>query len=254
MLKRKTSACQLLMGLAAASLLFTGCSFEKEAAYSSSAADEKAGAPLASLPEHHIFLYAGTNDTVRLQIEDNEHEMSWIPTTPRGMMPELKVYDFDEDGKEELAVILNVGSGTGISLYELHVVEYQSTGVHAGQELLDYIFAQEDYKRKLAKAIQFKKSIKNNELIGQIALDGQTYEVNLGAYQKDYGEEKIGNQLGYGGIVRFEAVEQGLKIVVAVGLVIEGVAEPQYIGEVEAKVTYSPEGIFALGDFQFRAV
>ncbi len=169
-------------------------------------------------------------------------------------MPELKVYDFDGDGEQELAVILNVGSGTGISLYELHVVEYQSAGARVGQKLQDYIFAQNDYMKKLATEIQFKKSIKNKELFGQIVLGGQSYEVKLAEYQKEYGEEKIGNQLGYGGIVRFEAAEQGLKLVVAIGLAIEGVAEPQYIGEVDAKVTYSSEGIFTLDNFQFRAV
>ncbi|QHT58938.1 hypothetical protein GXP70_02495 [Paenibacillus lycopersici] len=209
--------------------------------------------PDASLPEKGIYLYTDSEGNAQLQIGELRQQMDWTYKTPRNVMPVLQAQDYDGDGQEELAAVLDLGSGTGISLYELHVVEYRGVDMPAGQQVLDHRFVPEDYLNQLEKAIQFKKTSRNGELFGQLTLDGQPHEVSLKAYQADFGADHIQDRLGYGNVVMFTADRQGLQLIAAVGVAVEGVLEPQYIGEIKANVTYAAGGEFLLDQFGFTA-
>lgn len=50
-------------------------------------------------------------------------EFPWAYATPRCIPPQVWLRDMDGDGAEELAVSCYVGSGTGVSVEALHVVE-----------------------------------------------------------------------------------------------------------------------------------
>ncbi|WP_276353384.1 hypothetical protein [Cohnella caldifontis] len=208
--------------------------------------------PVAALPEHGVYLYPGAQDGVILQIGERRQQMDWNYTTPRQIMPVLSVADYDQNGAEELAAILNVGSGTGVSVYELHVVEWEGAAEVGDAPFEDHVFRTEDYLAQLGKVIGFRKAEKNGEWIGRIAVGGETHDVSLKPFDREFGADKIQNRAGFGSIVGFEADNGKLAISAAIGLVIGGVAEPQYFGTVEADVRYA-SGSFRLDRFRFVA-
>ncbi|MBM7567063.1 hypothetical protein [Paenibacillus sacheonensis] len=271
----KTRVTRLLIGAATVSIMLAGCSpggqseksplaAEKEPGQSnversSGAADEAGGSereavaePVASLPEKDIYLYPGLNDDPRLRIGQKQQTMDWTYATPRQILPVLQAEDYDGDGEEELAAIVDIGSGTGVSLEELHVVEYQGESPPAGQSFADHEFLSEDYLEQLGKLMQIKTTNRNGELFGQLAIGSRRYEVSFKNYQADYGEAKIKDKLGYGSIIYFQAEQHKLTFSAAIGIVIAGNAQPEYFGDVEADVAYASGGKFKLENLRFQ--
>lgn len=55
-------------------------------------------------------------------------EFDWLFSTPRMFLPEMYCFDLDGDGEDELIVLCYSGSGTGVSVWDLHVVEKNGDG------------------------------------------------------------------------------------------------------------------------------
>lgn len=55
-------------------------------------------------------------------------EFDWLFSTPRMFLPEMYCFDFDGDEEDELLVLCYSGSGTGVSVWDLHVVEKHEDG------------------------------------------------------------------------------------------------------------------------------
>lgn len=53
----------------------------------------------------------------------NKHTFNWEAPRLLGYTPEIHYADIDQDGQEEVVVILWLGTGTGISMQELHVIK-----------------------------------------------------------------------------------------------------------------------------------
>ncbi len=68
------------------------------------------------------------NETALIRWGDSLAEFDWSFVTPRLFPPRMAALDLDGDGKEELAVLCYTGSGTGVSIYELHVLEKNPDG------------------------------------------------------------------------------------------------------------------------------
>ena len=91
--------------------------------------DEPSGTVLlAQLPEKDIFLYGiwdeeTPEERCLLRVGDlaRSYDLPWA--TPRCLLPQLHCGDFDGDGKDELAMLANTGSGTGVSVWTLCIVE-----------------------------------------------------------------------------------------------------------------------------------
>jgi hypothetical protein len=171
--------------------------------------------PVASLPDLGIYLFpAGELEGVVLQIGGKRQSFDWIYTTPRQIMPVLNVDDYDQDGKDELAAVLNVGSGTGVSVSELHIVEWPQ-GSQEGEPdadaapFIDHVFPPREYLAQLGEALVFRKSMKNGELYGQVTVGGQNHEVSLKHFQSDFGAVKIRDRTGFGNIADFRVEDDG---------------------------------------------
>jgi len=227
-----------LIGLTALALLLSSCSGEntKESAPeetaqgSATALAVQAGQPasgedepfrsylLASIPERRIYLFAEENG-VTLHAGDLSRQYDWIYMTPRGIEPALHVADFDGDGTDELAVILYIGSGTGVSVEELHVVELDDLG--------DYPLAVDDHRSRVDQAI--------DELKANSAIPAR------------YADHKI----AFGSRISYEKTENGLRISIGAGTVTEDDPMADYIGELIADVNYK-DGKYALTGFRFE--
>ncbi|WP_438446085.1 hypothetical protein [Gorillibacterium sp. sgz5001074] len=203
-----------------------------------------------TLPEQDISLLPAEPEGAVLRIGSKERRMNWIFTTPRRVLPVLQVHDYDADGEAELAVVLSIGSGTGVSVEELHLIEYQGAEAAGALPFADHIFKPEEYLGAIRESIVFQKISRNGEWLGQIQAGGRTGTIPLSDMVKEYGVAHIRDELGFGSIVHFRAEGGDLVFSAAIGLLIEGVAEPQYIGTVEAPVSYASRH-FTLGPFRY---
>lgn len=184
---------------------------------------------------------------VLLKAGDSEQYFDWTYLTPRFILPSMNLSDLDSDGKEELSVILYVGSGTGVSLQELHVLELPEKKQGTGQSLKDQVF--EDYIIQLDKAVSFKLLSESSGLKGEISVENKKYKINIKDYQsEEYG--KIIEKLFYGNIVRFSQDNNKLMVELAAGLGFENNVEPVYIGTLNADIDYK-SGKFKLKNIKF---
>ncbi|MDI4649118.1 hypothetical protein [Cohnella hashimotonis] len=208
--------------------------------------------PVASIPDKDVYLYPDTAKTAILAVGDTRQTMDWRYSTVRGVMPALEIADYDHDGDDELAAVLELGSGTGLLLDELHVVELTGTNGAGERPFADHVFQEEDYLAQLGDALSFEKTEQAGKWLGRIAAGDKKYEVDISAFVDAYGAEAIEEKLGYGAVVYFNAADTGLSLRAAVGLVIDGLAEPQYIGNITAAIRYEA-GSFTLGSYAFTA-
>ena len=68
--------------------------------------------------------------------------------------------DLDGDGKDELIVLTYVGSGTGVSIYDLHVLEKNPDGT-----LTDYAMPGSLWQERLPPLLRFVQTDGRNFLI-----------------------------------------------------------------------------------------
>lgn len=86
---------------------------------------------LCDLPEADAAFYAVEGkefSPALIRWGDSLAEFDWRYATPRNIVPRMWCFDFDGDGVDELVVDCYYGSGTGVSLSDLHVVEKGSDG------------------------------------------------------------------------------------------------------------------------------
>ena len=211
---------------------------------------------ISAIFDRGIYLYGIKSDGVALYVGDSVHYYDWSYLTPRFILPRLQVCDYDADGKEELSVILYVGSGTGVSVENLHIVEISEAQTLPGEQsdnpnpeyFKDYMFS--DYDSQLNNAIGFKTFTKAGELMGEITTHTKIYTISLKDFQsKDYG--KINDDIVFGNIVRFNSENNKLTAEFTVGITCQSFAPPIYIRVIYADVDYS-EGKFELKNFRFE--
>lgn len=94
---------------------------------------------VALLAENGDVAFCALNDEAScpalLRWGDSLAEFDWLYATPAAIGPELWVGDLDGDGEDEAATICYGGSGTGVSLEYLYVVEKNGDGSLTSYEL-----------------------------------------------------------------------------------------------------------------------
>lgn len=191
---------------------------------------------LAQLVEDDIYLY-GMNDNAHVLLRQGEQRalLEWQYLTPRLILPEMKFADFDGDGGKELAVILYTGSGTGISIEELHIVTWQ------GNTATDHCYQAQDYQKEMLEQVKWLYDAENSKATLHCGyLDVYLTEQAGSHYDEVEGLAAFGDQ------VDFEVTENDkIKVKFAVGLSRTGWDMPDYIGEITAQVVYR-NGKFAI--------
>ena len=164
---------------------------------------------------------------------DSQAEFDWCYSTPQAIEPELWVYDIDGDGETEVAVDCYGGSGTGVSMEYLYVVEKEADGTLVSYELP---------WQAIAKAL--------NEQLQTVLLAEGTYAalgrelVDISADLENVEAENV--KVALGQVVSYRPLENGLAC--RFGVVAEGKGIPSlslYVAEVEGEAHYE-NGIFTL--------
>ena len=91
---------------------------------------------IGKIPEKNLTIY-GYNDKecfgqgVAIEIGDDVNYFDWVYTSPRRILPEC----YWNEESRQLQVALNIYTGTGVSAWELHVLQHYDTGT-----LVDNVF------------------------------------------------------------------------------------------------------------------
>ena len=192
---------------------------------------------IASIPEKEIFLYGiKPNSGVILKSGDRSFYYDWAYLTPRFILPEIFLNDFDKDDQEELAVILYIGSGTGVSVEELHIIE-----ISEDENFKDYLFKQDDYLSQIDKLVEFKSFTKNNKTTAELIIDEKVYPLNLDEQEKD---NSISGTV-FSNIVRFSVDDGKINAEFGVGIGYDSFPTPVPVGTLHADVLFR-DGEFTL--------
>lgn len=203
---------------------------------------------IGSIPDKDIYLYGVDPEGVKLRVGYREQWFDWLYMTPRGVEPILRMADYDGDGQDELAVDLYIGSGTGVAVEELHIVELSEDG------LIDRALAPDDYVAQVNAAVSFKtRRAKSGELFADLKLGTKTVPISLKAYQDDDERGRILDRLAFGSIVSFDLDGERPSIVFGIGFYSENFVTTEYIGYLIADLVYRKDGTFELSDYRYEA-
>lgn len=185
---------------------------------------------IAKLPQDGIYLY-GLPDGVALKYGDNFQIFgNWNYLSPTFILPRLKAVDMDGDNKKEIICVLNVGSGVGVHVEELHVLKLDDTGKYT-----DYIF--KGYLEQAKILLSYGNDNDGSYIdIGKIRMEFP--------YPFDYTRMKFDNS-NYGSIVRFDMPE-GIKIDIPLDVTF---GDKPLTG-LSGRVTFEGDVIFKNGAFQ----
>lgn len=124
---------------------------------------------LASLEEEGIWLY-GYNDEwhygrgvfVRMKKGNYDYikAYDWVYTSTSLIMPELIYEDYNGDGNKEIAAVFSYGTGTGVSVYRLYIIEIDENG-----QFSSYLFDEEDYTAQIENRISYTIDIDSGNII-----------------------------------------------------------------------------------------
>ena len=194
------------------------------------AEDREADAVLYGLP-----LYANTSqETALIRWGDSLAEFDWtLFPGPSMTLPQIKGLDGGL-GVNRLAVICQVGSGTGVSIAELHILEKGPDGT-----LTAYTFPESLWQEEIPK------------LFDTAELNGRTFAI-LGHELVEFHYEGLELDLesaSSGMIADFSTEDRGgLRFRGAFCLSPPDSAMPCYVAETSAQILYE-NGIFTLQDF-----
>lgn len=172
---------------------------------------------IAELPEDDLYLYGQPKGAV-LKHGDEITVFDWIYMTPRFILPTMAKYDVNDDGADEIICVLNTGSGTGISIEELHVLKM------IDGKYYDHVF--DDYKEKLSSLIKYEydKDLHQVKFITETSTYIHTIEPENQAFTFE--------GINMTNIVGFD-ISDGLKIKLAVAIIFEEQATPMFIDTIE---------------------
>ncbi|MEG6523317.1 M56 family metallopeptidase [Desulfotomaculum sp. 1211_IL3151] len=188
---------------------------------------------LAALPKEDIYLYGLKPVGVVLRYGDKLQLFNWKYLMPRFILPVLHKYDLDHDGEDEIICVLDAGSGTGLSLYELHVLKPSGASGY-----VDYMFS--DYLEQVTRTLSATYYQKENNLVLKTNKDSYTYRIPAEYQNLTY------KSIAYGDIVFFD-ISNGLKIKMPLGVYFDEMASPQFF---EDAVFFNGDIVFKNGKFQ----
>ncbi len=198
--------------------------------------DEKTPMPvIAALPEKDVYYFLSDMGAV-VTVAGDEKWYPWYSITPRLVLPELALRDFDGDGEDELAVICYIGSGTGVSIMELHIIEFED-GRQAYASIVDGKLVRDMlYHRLSAEYDPASEEI-------TVTLDGQAVTVDVSGISKEVSRELRGLNL----LDRFEIVNDNGKLSAKIDIGINAfdyVSPCAYVN-LRADIVYTDNGGWA---------
>ena len=189
----------------------------------------EAGAAFYGLPYSE-----NAHETALIRWGNSLAEFDWDFLTPRRFLPRMAVMDLDGDGKDELIVLTYVGSGTGVSIYDLHVLEKNPDGT-----LTDYAMPGSLWQERLPPLLRFVQTDGRNFLI----LGRELLEIDM----EHVLEGQMEPSAGWIANFRLLPEEHAIQLLGAVDLW----KTTNYVADYTADVGYR-DGVFTLSGFHLQ--
>ena len=214
---------------------------------------DKSRFPLyAMIKEEDIYLY-GINGAyygkgMVLFIDGQGTYFDWGAVTYKAL-PVLSYFDYDSDGEKELAVLLYVDSGTGISKTDLHMLKIlRDKNDHITYTEYSLLSNRNASGNSLDNWFTKKITAHYSEDCTKVIMNYDGTE-----YAFEVGYDTLGSLYGvaYGNIVKIRFTEDNEIIVsIEIGLKVERFADRYYVSTVEAKVVFDGNELY-LSDYSF---
>jgi len=207
---------------------------------------------IASIPDKEIYLYGkhdGFSGCILFVGETSYHyEIPWF--TPRFFMPEIRLYDIDNDGIEELVIANYYGSGTGISIWGLNIVEINENTENETPWPM-YEFHPDDYLEQINNAVKTNALDKLNSVF-EMEVGDKKHILSF----KDtllYNENDFITDVSCSGlIVEFSLNNHGIVAEFAISAQHKLWATPDFFGTIYADCNFA-NGVFTLSNFTYRS-
>lgn len=193
----------------------------------------------AALKSENIYLYGVKPYGMVLYQDGTGTYFDWPGLTPRGILPELSYLDYDGDGGRELAVALYVGSGTQLSVMDLHILEIEKPAKDGRHKpgYADHSLLGDDVEEWMTKEFAGALSADGKTII--LSFDGETYQADNRTDHPEAGEFQ---SVVFGDIVEFRLDGGKISVEIAVGAVYENVAQPRLFGSIRGEVRFDGSG------------
>jgi hypothetical protein len=160
---------------------------------------------IGSSEDEQVKLYAvkETQDAIErvtLDINGRVKDFDWSISHHSGTEPQLFYTDLTGDGKEEAIIIIQVGRGTGLDIYEIHVVNSDSLSEIKVQRYEDIV----------AEHIESRVS-KNDDGTLAITVNSQGQVDNFN-YEFDPAPDYNQDELVFGGVVIYTLDNHKIKL------------------------------------------
>ena len=179
-------------------------------------------------------LYAdGSGGKALIRWRESLAEFDWMFCSgPQISPPQMDRFDVDGDGEDELIVICYTGSGTGVSVEELHILEKGPDGTPT-----DCAFPESLWQEEVPK------------LFDTAELNGRTFAM-LGHGLVEFSHKGLDLEKPSSGMIAGFSTEDwgGLRFRGAFCLSPPDSAAPCYVAETSSEILYR-DGVFTLQDF-----
>ena len=209
--------------------------------------DQNSVGLLAELPEQDVALYGVRDhrgdDRALLRWEDSLAEFDWNFGGPLIVEPRLWCWDADDDGQDEVVLVNHVGSGTGVSIEELHIVEKNEDGT-----LADYAFPEELWRDQLSALLTLVEG--NNRV--WVSLGREL--VDITSQLPENLEPETLRGLGTGNVAGFDTDwPRGADIRFSGSVCLDADGyNSWYVADISAYVSYAG-GVFTLSDLHLNS-
>ena len=209
--------------------------------------DQNSVGLLAELPEQDVMLYGVRDDRgddrALLRWGGSLAEFDWSFGGPLIVEPRLWCWDVDDDGQEEVVLVNHVGSGTGVSIEELHIVEKNEDGT-----LADYAFPEELWRDQLSALLTLVKG--NNRV--WVSLGRELVDITPQLSENLEPEALWG--LGTGNVAGFDTDwPRGADIRFSGSVCLDADGyNSWYVADISAYVSYAG-GVFTLSDLHLNS-
>ena len=209
--------------------------------------DQNSVGLLAELPEQDVALYGARDhrgdDRALLRWEDSLAEFDWNFGGPLIVEPRLWCWDADDDGQDEVVLVNHVGSGTGVSIEELHIVEKNEDGT-----LADCAFPEELWRDQLSALLTLVKG--NNRV--WVSLGREL--VDITSQLPENLEPETLRGLGTGNVAGFDTDwPRGADIRFSGSVCLDADGyNSWYVADISAYVSYAG-GVFTLSDLHLNS-
>ncbi|KWX73399.1 hypothetical protein AMQ84_23185 [Paenibacillus riograndensis] len=149
-----------------------------------------------------------------LEVNGRKYSFNWESPRLVSYPPELHYADVDDDGKPEAIVILSLGTGTGISQEEVHVVKPE-----VWKEL-----AVPTAEKAASAAVSSRITLDNSDVVVRLELAGAApskVTLRLPGRAGDGGLDHFGTEAGIGAVTHYKVVNGKLKAETSVNAGIE---------------------------------